>query len=150
MWRESLTLQEQENSTGALYPVAAESADTSGRAPRQDKTAHIYVCRYYQPNAPKKGADTGLSTPPPAFQTLSDDGEPRDVKIKSDITSSKSSSPDTALTAFSQLVAWRTGAQRAMIRYGLSPQVQGMHLLTLVKCHRRGNSVLHCREHQDG
>lgn len=31
------------------------------------------------------------------------------------MTSSKVSSPDTALTAFCQLTSWRTGAQRAMI-----------------------------------
>jgi hypothetical protein len=36
--------------------------------------------------------------------------------VQSDVSSSKISSPDTALTAFSQLVSWRTGTQRAMIR----------------------------------
>jgi hypothetical protein len=36
--------------------------------------------------------------------------------VLSDVSSSKISSLDTALTAFCQLVSWRTGTQRAMIR----------------------------------
>lgn len=39
------------------------------------------------------------------------------IRVLSDVVSSKVSSPDTALTAFCQLVTWRIGAQRAMIRY---------------------------------
>lgn len=36
--------------------------------------------------------------------------------VQSDITSTKISSPDTSMTAFCQLVSWRLGADRAMIR----------------------------------
>lgn len=39
----------------------------------------------------------------------------RDLNVKANVIVSKVCSPDTALTAFCQLVTWRTGAQRAMI-----------------------------------
>ncbi|OBT74551.1 hypothetical protein VF21_07570 [Pseudogymnoascus sp. 05NY08] len=66
--------------------------------------------KYYRPSV-AINADTCF--PPPH---VSDDVRSRpDVNVRSDITSTKISSPDTALTAFCQLVSWRTGAQRAMI-----------------------------------
>jgi hypothetical protein len=77
------------------------------------------LCRYYQPNAPIN-ADTCFPAPPPAPE---DDEPTRDLKVKSEVTSSKISSPDTALTAFCQLTTWRTGAQRAMIRLVTRHQV---------------------------
>jgi hypothetical protein len=77
------------------------------------------LCRYYQPNAPIN-ADTCFPAPPPAPE---DDEPTRDLKVKSEVTSSKISSPDTALTAFCQLTTWRTGAQRAMIRLAILRQV---------------------------
>ncbi|OBT64970.1 hypothetical protein VE03_05631 [Pseudogymnoascus sp. 23342-1-I1] len=66
--------------------------------------------KYYQPTV-AINADTCF--PPPQ---ASDYVRFRpDVNVRSDVTSTKISSPDTALTAFCQLVSWRTGAQRAMI-----------------------------------
>ena len=75
-------------------------------------------CRYYQPNAPIN-ADTCFPTPPASSTTPApeEDELGRDIKVRSSVTSSKISSPDTALTAFCQLTVWRTGAQRAMIRF---------------------------------
>lgn len=104
------------------------------------------LCRYYQPNAPIN-ADTcfpaPLATPAPGPE----DNEPtRDLKVKSSVTSSKISSPDTALTAFCQLTSWRTGAQRAMIR------LVKLHQLCVppncLQCYRRRDTILHCREHK--
>lgn len=66
--------------------------------------------KYYQPTAPIN-ADTCF--PPP--QVADDAHTNPEVDVRSEITSTKISSPDTALTAFCQLVTWRTGAQRAMI-----------------------------------
>ncbi|KAF4615723.1 hypothetical protein G7Y89_g15265 [Cudoniella acicularis] len=57
---------------------------------------------------------TRANTEPPTAEPDNEDVD-RNIAVKSDITSSKVSSPDTALTAFCQLVTWRTGAQRAMI-----------------------------------
>jgi hypothetical protein len=73
--------------------------------------------RYYQPTAPINADTRFPSTGTPPVKT---GNEEPDLNIQSDISSSKISSPDTALTAFCQLVTWRIGAQRAMIRYGLS------------------------------
>ncbi|TQS36851.1 hypothetical protein Golomagni_02690 [Golovinomyces magnicellulatus] len=42
--------------------------------------------------------------------------ESRELNITSNVSSSKISSPDTALTVFCQLTAWRLRCQRAMIR----------------------------------
>lgn len=71
--------------------------------------------KYYQPNAPVN-QDTCFPAPPSQSTSPSEDIEqPSDVNIRSNVTSSKISSPDTALTAFCQLTTWRTGAQRAMI-----------------------------------
>jgi len=56
---------------------------------------------------------------PPVASASDPDELSRDIPVKSSVTSSKISSPDTALTAFCQLTTWRTGAQRAMIRYEL-------------------------------
>lgn len=61
--------------------------------------------RYYQPNPSVPGESVNhIPTEPDSLPN-----------VKSNVTSSQSSSPDTALTAFSQLVAWRLGVQRAMI-----------------------------------
>ncbi|KAE8446260.1 hypothetical protein EG329_012346 [Mollisiaceae sp. DMI_Dod_QoI] len=71
--------------------------------------------KYYQPNAPINQANCFPTQPPGAGSPSDEVGQQSDIKIKSDVTSSKISSPDTALTAFCQLTTWRTGAQRAMI-----------------------------------
>ncbi|CAL3966640.1 unnamed protein product [Diplocarpon coronariae] len=63
--------------------------------------------KYYQP--------TPLAPEKPEAELTAEDEQIRDIKVKSNITSSKISSPDTALTAFCQLVTWRLGVQRAMI-----------------------------------
>ncbi|TVY88634.1 Hybrid signal transduction histidine kinase B, partial [Lachnellula willkommii] len=68
--------------------------------------------KYYQPSVPIN-ADIPFTLDPSSSSSTSDN--PFVNTIQSDITSSKISSPDTALTAFCQLTAWRTGAQRAMI-----------------------------------
>ncbi|KUJ21566.1 uncharacterized protein LY89DRAFT_637378 [Mollisia scopiformis] len=71
--------------------------------------------KYYQPSAPIN-QDTCFPVPPPGSGLPSDAAEEQsDININSDVTSSKISSPDTALTAFCQLTTWRTGAQRAML-----------------------------------
>lgn len=78
--------------------------------------ANMLPSRYYQPSSPIN-QDIRFPVPAQDRGSPSDEiEEPSDVNIKSDITSSKISSPDTALTAFCQLTAWRIGAQRAMIR----------------------------------
>ncbi|RKF60728.1 putative two-component sensor protein histidine protein kinase [Erysiphe neolycopersici] len=56
----------------------------------------------------------------PSSQTLiptsEQDEVEHDLNISSNVSSSKVSSPDTALTVFCQLTAWRMDSQRAMIR----------------------------------
>ena len=74
------------------------------------------LCRYYQPNTPINAETCFPSIADSGNAVLEDDYPDTQADIRSDITSSKISSPDTALTAFCQLVTWRTGAQRAMIR----------------------------------
>ena len=69
--------------------------------------------RYYQPSAP-------INTDTSGAGTASEDVETTQMpSVTSNIASSKISSPDTALTAFCQLVTWRTGSERAMIRHAL-------------------------------
>ncbi|TAQ84111.1 hypothetical protein B7494_g7570 [Chlorociboria aeruginascens] len=67
--------------------------------------------KYYQPNAPPSSKQS--SPVPPS--TPDQDATPQERKLTSSVTSSKISSPDTALTAFCQLVTWRLETQRAMI-----------------------------------
>jgi hypothetical protein len=73
------------------------------------------LCRYYQPNAPIN-QDTCFPAPSATPSSPEEGDSDKDIKVKSSVTSSKISSPDTALTAFCQLTVWRMGAQRAMIR----------------------------------
>ncbi|RDL35459.1 ATPase of HSP90 chaperone topoisomerase II kinase [Venustampulla echinocandica] len=83
--------------------------------------------KYFQPSEPVN-SDTCFPAsiapvPAPASGTgtrtgpvqQAEDEPPRHVPVKSNITAAKVASPDTALTAFCQLVTWRTGSQRAMI-----------------------------------
>lgn len=70
-----------------------------------------YKHRYYQPNPDATG--DSLQSMPDEPSTLNNPHHAPNVK--SDVTSSKISSPDTALTAFAQLVAWRLESHRAMI-----------------------------------
>ncbi|KAI6245541.1 putative histidine kinase 4 [Erysiphe necator] len=59
--------------------------------------------KYYQPS---------VQTYIPTFEAVENE---HDINISSNVSSSKLSSPDTALTVFCQLTAWRMGFQRAMI-----------------------------------
>ena len=78
------------------------------------------ISRYYQPAGPinqencfpvqEDGTATFTDVP------ITVEATSQEINIQSDVVSSKISSPDTALTAFCQLVTWRIGAQRAMIR----------------------------------
>ncbi|KAM3069515.1 hypothetical protein ACMFMG_005621 [Clarireedia jacksonii] len=70
--------------------------------------------KYYQPNA-AINTDECFPLQSPQIPTESVDPISEQQNVQSDITSSKLSSPDTALTAFCQLVSWRLDAQRAMI-----------------------------------
>ncbi|KAI1003443.1 hypothetical protein K3495_g4766 [Podosphaera aphanis] len=68
--------------------------------------------KYYQPAA-QSNPDNSCSS---LNSLIIDEADAtRDLNITSDISSSKISSPDTALTVFCQLTAWRTGCQRALI-----------------------------------
>jgi hypothetical protein len=109
MWREYLTAPGRESYT-SMRPIASLSQKQEGNI---IQNANNSLCRYYQPNAPIN-QDTCFPDP----SASADNEEPvRDINIQSSVTSSKISSPDTALTAFCQLTTWRTGMQRAMIRY---------------------------------
>jgi hypothetical protein len=70
--------------------------------------------RYYQPNATSLFASTHQPFTEPA--PPGNPGSFSELNVQSNVSTSKLSSPDTALTAFCQLVSWRTGTQRAMIR----------------------------------
>ncbi|EKD19534.1 hsp90-like protein [Drepanopeziza brunnea f. sp. 'multigermtubi' MB_m1] len=68
------------------------------------------VYKYYQP------VPVAADKPEITEESSDDTEHNRDIKVTSNVTSSKVSSPDTALTAFCQLTTWRLGSQRAMIR----------------------------------
>ncbi|PQE08430.1 hypothetical protein CJF30_00005304 [Rutstroemia sp. NJR-2017a BBW] len=70
--------------------------------------------KYYQPNF-AINTEECFPLQSPQIPTESDDPIPEQQNVQSEITSSKISSPDTALTSFCQLVSWRLEAQRAMI-----------------------------------
>jgi hypothetical protein len=70
--------------------------------------------RYYQPNATSLFASTQQPFAEPAHPENPESFS--ELNVQSNVSTSKLSSPDTALTAFCQLVSWRTGTQRAMIR----------------------------------
>ncbi|TVY75613.1 Autoinducer 2 sensor kinase/phosphatase LuxQ [Lachnellula suecica] len=99
-----------------------------------DSARQREVYKYYTPPAPSVSVENDVCFPPtveasskpsatssshgPPQNILADSDVPtssRDILVESDVTSSKISSPDTALTSFCQLLTWRTGAQRAMI-----------------------------------
>jgi signal transduction histidine kinase/CheY-like chemotaxis protein len=69
--------------------------------------------RYFQPDTSALAPTT--TAPSSSWKEPEPTEKAEKDQIRSDVTSSKISSPDSALTAFSQLVAWRIGAQRAMI-----------------------------------
>ncbi len=72
--------------------------------------------RYYRPHLLGQGGASALDTPPSSQNSVPN--APKNVNT-ANLSTSKISSPDTALTAFSQLVAWRLETQRAMIRFVL-------------------------------
>ncbi|KAH8667952.1 histidine kinase-group I protein [Tricladium varicosporioides] len=97
-----------------MAPVASTVLSHSDGISDSARARELY--KYFQPTAPVNTDD--------CFPTVADSTIPqseeepsshRNIPVSSDVTSSKISSPDTALTAFCQLVTWRTGAQRAMI-----------------------------------
>lgn len=71
--------------------------------------------RYFQPTVPVNSGGCFPIIADAAAPQSEEEQSHRNIPVSSDVTSSKISSPDTALTAFCQLVTWRTGAQRAMI-----------------------------------
>lgn len=74
--------------------------------------------RYYQPNSLDVAASkTDLVNE--NTTTHEDLSSLDDINVRSNVSTSKRSSPDTCLTAFSQLVSWRLGVQRSMIRFGV-------------------------------
>jgi len=78
----------------------------------------VQLYRYYQPTIEinQEACFPSNSPTPPVEGPSLENGSPPQFQVNADIASSKISSPDTALTAFCQLVTWRTGAQRALIR----------------------------------
>jgi hypothetical protein len=96
-----------------LYKCVSTSRQKQKKGSRNE--ANFLASRYYQPNTPIN-VDPGVTAPNAASEP--DNSEATlGVNVKAAITSSKISSPDTSLTAFCQLVTWRTGAQRAMLRW---------------------------------
>lgn len=89
----SLTVPEPESCTSKCTVALLEI--TACRIRYTDRS----LSRYYQPKPSDHGQGTGSETP-----------------SKSRSPATKRACPDTALTAFCQLVAWRTGAERALLR----------------------------------
>lgn len=115
-----------------------------------DSARERELFKYYQPNAPINAetcfpAIASSGTLQSRSPTAEEDRT--DLNVNSDITSSKISSPDTALTSFCQLVSWRTGAQRAMIslidastQYFIAESTKTVDLLDNTK-HAPGDSI---------
>jgi hypothetical protein len=115
MSRESLTMQERESYTSKCSFGEVRKRERHQNWPLAD-TASTH--RYYQPSTAINSDNCfpSRSASPPSAE----DVQPvKDVTITSNAASSKISSPDTALTAFCQLVCHRMGAERAMIRCAL-------------------------------
>lgn len=68
--------------------------------------------RYFQPQSTSSAVTIEAAAEPNPVEDLHSFDH---LAIDSNVSSSKISSPDTALTAFAQLVAWRTSCQRSMI-----------------------------------
>ncbi|KAG4440333.1 hypothetical protein IFR05_004185 [Cadophora sp. M221] len=95
-----------------MAPVASTIASHLGGVSDSARAREVY--KYFQPTSANPDSLAAAVAPE---SSLDDDTveDGREIKIRSSITASKISSPDTALTAFCQLTAWRIGAQRAMI-----------------------------------
>jgi hypothetical protein len=101
-----------------MAPVAA-TLNVSRIEGISDAARARELYKYYQPNpTPEDGRVSDLSSHlgTPGLKISDDPASLNELDVQSNISSSKKSSPDTTLTAFSQLVAWRLGSQRAMIR----------------------------------
>ncbi|CAG8955286.1 hypothetical protein HYFRA_00011268 [Hymenoscyphus fraxineus] len=85
-----------------LYKYVKHSAPLTGPEISHRNNLQVSKELYFRPPEPNLA-------PVPTQETA------KEKTIQSDVTSTKVSSPDTALTAFCQLLAWRTNAQRAMI-----------------------------------
>ncbi|KAH8599507.1 hypothetical protein B0O99DRAFT_668831 [Bisporella sp. PMI_857] len=99
-----------------MAPIASTLLSHQNGVSDAARARELY--KYYQPVSE---VNQDECFPEPAVApTLADvlsspSPNPTGPNVDSSVTSSKISSPDTALTAFCQLVTWRTGAQRAMI-----------------------------------
>ncbi|KAL2075914.1 hypothetical protein VTL71DRAFT_857 [Oculimacula yallundae] len=94
-----------------MAPVASTIASHLEGVSDSARAREVY--KYFQPTSTETETLAAAVAPGSPSDEYVDDG--RDIKVKSSVTSSKVSSPDTALTAFCQLITWRLGAQRAMI-----------------------------------
>ncbi|RDW88946.1 hypothetical protein BP6252_00978 [Coleophoma cylindrospora] len=102
--------------------------------------------KYFQPTAP--GTTNTEVSKSSTRSVLPDEEHQRpELNVQSNVSASKISSPDTALTAFSQLVSWRTGAQRAMIsvidaetQYFIAESTKTVDLLDITK-HAPGDEI---------
>ncbi|PVH86453.1 hypothetical protein DL98DRAFT_510520 [Cadophora sp. DSE1049] len=94
-----------------MAPVASTIASHLEGVSDSARAREVY--KYFQPTPsnPESLADAVA----PGSPSEESAAQGRDIKVKSSVTSSKISSPDTALTAFCQLTTWRIGSQRAMI-----------------------------------
>ncbi|KAG9233822.1 histidine kinase-group I protein [Amylocarpus encephaloides] len=97
-----------------MAPVEATLGALASSEAVSDNARARELYKYYQPNVPLEVEACSPSVPT-LNELANHDEPPGNIPVESDITSSKVSSPDTALTAFCQLVAWRTGARRSMI-----------------------------------
>ncbi|CZS95515.1 related to nik-1 protein (Os-1p protein) [Rhynchosporium agropyri] len=96
-----------------MAPVASTIASHVEGVSDSARAREVY--KYFQPTStdPESLAEAvALGSP---TDERSEGGRDINVKVRSNVTSSKISSPDTALTAFCQLITWRLGVQRAMI-----------------------------------
>ncbi|KAH7342474.1 histidine kinase-group I protein [Rhexocercosporidium sp. MPI-PUGE-AT-0058] len=94
-----------------MAPVASTIASHLEGISDSARAREVY--KYFQPTPTNPDSLATAVAPASPSDDSVEDG--REIKVRSSITSSKISSPDTALTAYCQLTTWRIGAQRAMI-----------------------------------
>ncbi|KAH7412714.1 histidine kinase-group I protein [Cadophora sp. MPI-SDFR-AT-0126] len=95
-----------------MAPVATTIASHLEGVSDSARAREVY--KYFQPTP--TNPESLAEAVAPVSPSDENAAQGRDIKVKSNVTSSKISSPDTALTAFCQLTTWRIGSQRAMIR----------------------------------
>ncbi|KAK0121706.1 hypothetical protein ONS95_009991 [Cadophora gregata] len=94
-----------------MAPVASTIASHLEGVSDSARAREVY--KYFQPTP--ANPESLVEVVVPGSPSSDSAAEGREIKVKSNVTSSKISSPDTALTAFCQLTTWRIGSQRAMI-----------------------------------